>query len=118
MELNLRQSDATSTSPCAQCGQEFEKPLMAELQSGNTIQEYCACPRCLSKVGEIEQEGKIENMPIESNEFPAEEAPRIEITKIEETPGCPYQMGYLRKRPKGTPIPEGCLTCTKMIECI
>jgi hypothetical protein len=31
---------------------------------------------------------------------------------------CGQYFGYLNKRPKGTPIPETCLTCEKMVECM
>jgi hypothetical protein len=46
-----------------------------------------------------------------------EENPNVETGKTEETQNCPHYLGYLKKRQKGTPIPEGCLTCTKMIDC-
>jgi hypothetical protein len=31
---------------------------------------------------------------------------------------CGHFFGYLNKRQKGTPIPEPCLVCTKMVECL
>jgi len=82
------------------------------------IKEYYACPRCLSKVGEVERERRVEADEIEEEEeLPVEETSTVEMGKTEETQGCPYYLGYLRKRQKGTAIPEGCLTCTKMIDC-
>lgn len=32
--------------------------------------------------------------------------------------GCPQEFGYLANRPKDTPIPSGCLTCPKMVDCM
>ena len=32
--------------------------------------------------------------------------------------GCPEAFGYLANRPKDVPIPQGCLTCPKMVDCI
>jgi len=32
--------------------------------------------------------------------------------------GCPEAFGYLANRPKGVPIPQGCLTCPKMVDCV
>ncbi len=30
---------------------------------------------------------------------------------------CTYGFGYLRKRPRDAPVPDGCLSCSRMIEC-
>jgi len=118
VERNLNQSELEETSVCDLCGEEFEQPLLAELHSGSMIKEYYACPRCLSKVGEVERERRVEADEIEEEEeLPVEETSTVEMGKTEETQGCPYYLGYLRKRQKGTAIPEGCLTCTKMIDC-
>jgi len=38
--------------------------------------------------------------------------------KMEEAVACAHHLGYLKRRPKNTPIPEECLTCTKMIDCM
>ncbi len=32
--------------------------------------------------------------------------------------GCPETFGYLANRPKGVPIPQGCLICPKMVDCV
>lgn len=32
--------------------------------------------------------------------------------------GCPHHFGYLATRLKNTPIPQECLTCQKLLECI
>jgi DNA-directed RNA polymerase subunit RPC12/RpoP len=117
VERNLNQSELEETL-CASCGEEFERPLLAKLHSDSMIEEYYACPRCLSKVGEVKLERRKEADEIEEEESPGEETLNAETVKTEETQSCPYYVGYLRKRQKGTPIPEGCLTCSKMIECI
>jgi hypothetical protein len=31
---------------------------------------------------------------------------------------CPHHFGYLKEHPKNTPIPNECLTCTKIMECL
>ena len=39
--------------------------------------------------------------------------------KGEESPkGCPHHFGYLSHRPKDAPIPQECLTCPKIVECM
>jgi hypothetical protein len=32
--------------------------------------------------------------------------------------GCPHYFGYLKEHPKHTPIPNECLTCTRIMECL
>ncbi|UCD26838.1 MAG: hypothetical protein JSV75_01570, partial [Candidatus Bathyarchaeota archaeon] len=31
---------------------------------------------------------------------------------------CPYHYGYLKTHPKNKPIPNECLTCSKIMECL
>jgi len=31
---------------------------------------------------------------------------------------CPYQMGYLRTRSKDQAVPDTCLTCPKILQCM
>jgi len=35
-----------------------------------------------------------------------------------ETPRCPHDFGYLSQRPRGTEIPEECMMCDKIMDCI
>ena len=121
MERTLNQTETEETSVCSFCREEFEQPLLAELSSGSCVEEYYACPRCLTKVGEVEHGRKAE-ADEDAEEEPelrleVEETLSVEPHKTEETQSCPHYLGYLKKRQKGTPIPEGCLTCTKMIDC-
>jgi hypothetical protein len=122
VERKLNQSDTEENSACSFCGEEFEEPLLAELHSGSIIEEYYACPRCLTKVGEVEHERRAQDDEALGEEVESpievEETVTHEKGKIEDTQTCPYYRGYLRKRQKGTAIPEGCLTCSKMIGCI
>jgi len=48
------------------------------------------------------------------------EEPKIEeiIKKESGLPTCPETFGYLSNRPKDVPIPQGCLTCLKMVDCM
>ena len=121
MERTLNQTETEETSVCSFCREEFEQPLLAELSSGSCVEEYYACPRCLTKVGEVEHGRKAEaEEDLEEEQelhLEVEETLSVEPHKTEETQSCPHYLGYLKKRQKGTPIPEGCLTCTQMIDC-
>ena len=119
MERNQTQSETKENSACYVCGEEYEEPLIAELHSGSIIEEYYACPRCLTRVGEVERQEKVE--VDEADEEGEEEVVEIteenEAAKTGDSPACPYYLGYLRKRQKNSPIPETCFTCIKMIDC-
>ncbi|MGQ9551976.1 MAG: hypothetical protein ACUVUE_06060 [Candidatus Bathycorpusculaceae bacterium] len=98
---------------CEECGEEFQAPILATVSSGSTAEEYYACPRCLSKMNNAEKcEGKMEGKRRENtNDVNG-------IEKPEESTVCSHELGYLKRRPRDMPIPEECLVCDKMIECL
>jgi len=46
------------------------------------------------------------------------ETERPEFSRNNQSSGCPYHFGYLKEHPKHTPIPNECLTCTRIMECL
>lgn len=144
---------AAGGATCGSCGEPFETPLLAMVFSESEVQEYYACPNCLSKVANI-QEKPVEPEEVEEAEVDAaEESETVddvadavedevvdEVEGVEEVggeevaepvaaevavegdvegpAGCAHYLGYLKKRGKSTPIPEECLTCSKMIDCM
>ena len=109
-------SETHESSRCNTCGEEFEVPLFAVVSSGYLLEEYYACPRCLSKVGVVESNKTVEVDEAEEGDKKFRET-EVE-DKMEEAVACAHHLGYLKRRPKNTPIPEECLTCTKMIDCM
>jgi len=89
--------------------------------------------RNIKKVFSIQRGNKPETQ-YENRQEPAEEVETVERpepksappSKVEKTEfrqnsqpsGCPHHFGYLREHPKNTPIPNECLTCTKIVECL
>lgn len=114
---------------CIRCGKQFTKPIFAVNNSPGIAEAYYACPACLSKVDikkeekkiepkeeplEIQAESEPENTPIQhKEEIKAEPKPAPENPSV-----CAHQLGYLKNRPKNTPVPEECFTCTKMLDCM
>lgn len=96
---------------CGECGEEFSKPLLARISSEGHTQAYYACPRCLTEVSEPREQRR-EESPVSLKEL------REDSAKPEENASCEHSFGYLKKRPKDSPIPEDCLTCERMIECM
>jgi hypothetical protein len=98
---------------CNGCHETFQRPLLATDSSSGRIHVYYACPRCLSKVDDVkERKGereKAESSSLEKNR---------KIVGEREGVGCNHFLGYLRKRPKNSAIPDECLVCERMIECL
>ena len=72
------------------------------------------------KPTEDEEEAIEEEAVAEEEEAPSVEEEKKEIPKQDEPAPtvCPYHVGYLKKRPKNTPVPEECFTCVEMIDCM
>ena len=93
---------------CDKCKVIFGKPILATVSSNGHVQSYYACPRCLSK---IHMKTKKTNVVV------AKKTEKINA-KSEKIAGCKHFFGFLKKRPKNSPIPDECLTCSRMIECL
>jgi len=46
------------------------------------------------------------------------ETEKPEFSRNNHSSGCPHHFGYLKEHPKHTPIPNECLTCTRIMECL
>jgi hypothetical protein len=46
-----------------------------------------------------------------------EEAP-AEVAKEPGPSGCPYHLGYLRSRPRDSFVPDACLSCPRILDCL
>jgi hypothetical protein len=97
---------------CSGCGKSYRKPILATVLGSGNVQTYQACPFCMTKVRDVKPPKN-------------EKVKDTILSKIQSTPTAPaldgkcgQYFGYLNKRPKGTPIPESCLTCEKMVECM
>jgi hypothetical protein len=96
---------------CGECGEVFEKPVLATISSGGSSKTYYACPRCLTKVRDTAAPRT------EKNGEKLIVAQRVKDSEKSESK-CVHFLGFLKKRPKNMPIPDECLTCSRMIECL
>jgi hypothetical protein len=107
-------------------GPKFLKRVKALIPNSNGSQK---------KKTEKTEEPQAEPSGIEENEDVIKEEPRAETffteEETEETPiieqsakkedqssGCPQTFGYLAKRPKDAPIPQQCMLCPKIVDCM
>jgi hypothetical protein len=51
-------------------------------------------------------------------EEPKEAKDKPEVKKESDFSGCPESFGYLANRPSDVPIPQACLSCPKMVDCM
>ncbi len=103
-------------SSCFRCGSEFDKPIFAVNNSQGISEGYYACPRCLSKI-ENQKEETIEEATEKTEKTKTTHSKKVNIDNSEPAV-CPHYSGYLKKRPKNTPVPEECFTCIEMIDCM
>jgi len=92
---------------CNECGGSLGNLILATVSCNGHMQEYYACPRCMTR---IKEERK--NVTI------SEEDVKKPSAKFENSVECKHFLGYLKTRSKDAPIPDDCLTCGKMIECL
>jgi DNA-directed RNA polymerase subunit RPC12/RpoP len=106
------QNQVKTCFTCHECGENFEKPLLTNISSQGLVQTYYGCPYCLSKIPEKnEAEANNDEPPTLQKEAETQQ-PKTQNEK------CQHFVGYLSKRPKETAIPEVCLTCDSIIECM
>jgi len=99
---------------CEGCRSEFHRPLLATDSSRGNVQTYYACPRCLSKV-DVKHKKEAENSSVSVLLEPSR---KVGAVNREAEVKCQHFLGFLKKRDKGMAIPDECLTCEKMIECM
>jgi len=98
---------------CDRCGKALQKPILARVVTGVNVQTYPACPHCMTRIRGIEVLKQEDTKPEIIKKRPIE--PRAQPVS---SFACGHFFGYLNKRQKGTPIPEPCLVCSKMVECL
>jgi hypothetical protein len=114
--------------PNQECRKIFEKPVKLNDLSQNPPRVYSACPHCgfdletasPSAVGKkTKMPFKIPQSPKESTEISEKPTAAKDNKKLQERPPkCSHFLGYLRKIPKNTTIPDQCFSCPKMVECL
>jgi DNA-directed RNA polymerase subunit RPC12/RpoP len=85
--------------PYSKCGKAFSRPIELTIRTQNTLKTYYACPHCFSRVTILNKREKPEDA-------------------VRASSNCAYFVGYLKTRPKNSPIPDECLTCNKILKCI
>jgi len=119
LKKNETLNHESCTCPNDECGKNFDHPVQLTVLSSNPVETYQACPYCMSRIDLPEEEKSTKNT-LASLKIKAALEKEQERTEKKETneARCSHGFGYLKKRPKGTPIPDECLICQKMIQCL
>jgi hypothetical protein len=114
------------TCPNDSCGRVFTHPIKALNLQANSAGPYDACPYCLTEIT-IEKEIPFEpaepvmDEPDESVMNEVDEEPETVESHVdvsEKSDGCAYHLGYLSERSSKDPIPDSCMTCKDIVECM
>jgi hypothetical protein len=126
--------------PNPKCHRKIEEPILLNNLSTTPAEQYHACPYCFIKLDKEAENVTHESPPSppvhpslekvlnvisaqpqkeKEEEKEKEEPPVKSPEKGEKGPsGCPHHLGYLANRPKDAPIPQECLTCPKIVDCM
>jgi len=98
--------------PYIKCGKIFSQPIELTVRTKGSLETYYACPHCFSRI-------RVSDNP-EKN--PTEIPFSVSKGKAKDTEhndaDCAHFIGYLKTRPKDSPIPDECLTCSKILKCM
>jgi len=93
--------------PYRECRKEFERPVMLTDFSKVPRETYYACPHCLTKVDVMARDRGMDKVSVGSSERASEKTPSE----------CGFRFGYLKSLPRDAAVPDGCLTCSKLLQC-
>ncbi|NIR87093.1 hypothetical protein GWO13_05765 [Candidatus Bathyarchaeota archaeon] len=108
------------------CQRKIEEPILLNCLSTKPAERYYACPHCFIKLDvdteksqpKKEEEKKEEKPAVEPLEKEKEPAAKPLKKEGKGPSGCPHHFGYLAKRPKDAPIPQECLVCSRIVDCM
>ena len=124
-ELSLETKTPTRTPPSRE-----EEHIEPPLKSTTVIEPEEALQEALASTEPAEEPEAEVEPPEEPRPALPIEAPKMEETIAEEVeepqrkrgppgpPGCTHYFGYLAAIPKNNPIPDGCLGCLRLMECL
>ena len=83
----------------------------------NPTEPYLSCPYCLTKIEIIDEPLEIVEEPVEAQEKPSD----VEIEESndnEKLSNCQFHPGYLSERSSKENIPDECLICKDIVDCM
>lgn len=111
--------------PNPSCAKAFAVPIKVENLCSKNAKVYDACPFCLTEITldkestDVEEKQDIEVVE-EKDRNEEEKSPQLEAQdeSLSKVPGCTHHLGYLSHRPSKDSIPEECIVCEKIVQCM
>jgi hypothetical protein len=101
------------------CSRPFATPLKAINLSLDNPEPYLACPHCLIEVTTQENPPTAETKPTtETLKTTIDKAGEEKTNQQPTKPQCNHHFGYLSERSSKEKIPEECMTCTEIVDCM
>lgn len=107
------------------CGRSFTAPVrLTDLSHRPRSETYFACPYCFSKVDASEEadhrlfHSSGFEMSTPEDDKNLKTVDHKKSLKAEASGSCPHGLGYLKTRSKDQAIPDGCLTCPRILQCM
>ncbi len=140
--MELPKETEVIVCPNSKCHRKIEEPILLNNLSTTPSEQYHACPHCFLKLTEDSEndESIIEESTPTPPVHPSLEKvldaisaqpqgekeektkgkamARTEEAEGERLSGCPFNFGYLANRPRDSPIPQECLTCQRIVDCM
>jgi len=107
------------------CGRAFTNPIKAQNLASKESESYEACPYCLTKIIveeepspllEEKQEPDVSETKIKKSVTRSIDEKRKKVPS--EIQGCLHHFGYLSKRSTKEKIPEECIVCGNIVQCM
>lgn len=111
------------------CGKSFAAPVrLTDLSHKPRSETYFACPYCFSKMDECEHVSTRELKAVRSGSYEmtadlgskknAKVDMQREPNNETDAVSCPHHVGYLKNRSKDQAVPDSCLICPKILQCM
>jgi len=122
-KTEMKSQSFTCSNP--ECGRVFADPIIVQDLSSKNGSSYSACPYCLTEIvieenSEVEEEKrtlKKKRAIIKNAKALSQKLKPAEKSSVKENK-CPYHFGYLSQRSRKEEIPEECMTCEKIVQCM
>jgi hypothetical protein len=115
------QAEIKNTLTCenSSCKKTFPTPLKALNLQSNPAEPYFACPYCLTRIeGYDSPSRKEDKVGHKKEEGKKDEAAQKSTVTYERQPTCQHKMGYLSERSNKEQIPDECLVCMSLLDCM
>ena len=109
--------DGGLVCPYVKCGRAVSEPVrLTNLSRGSKVETYYACPYCFSKLN-IDEVSENYDFGVKKGKTVRKDAD-VKPDKPFKASECTHHMGYLKNRPPNATIPDECLTCSKILQCM